>query len=84
MTLYSSSRRSILLLSSRQGLASGLFPSDFLTETFYTPLLSPILATYPTHLILLDLITQKILGKEYRSLSYLLCSFFHSVLSRPS
>jgi hypothetical protein len=33
------------------------------------PLLSPVSATCPTHLILLDLITRTILGEEYRSLS---------------
>ena len=45
--------RSILILSSqlRLGLPSGFFPSGFPTETLYTPLLSPIRATCPTHLI---------------------------------
>ena len=33
------------------------------------PLSSPILATCPAHLILLDFITRTILGKEYRSFS---------------
>jgi len=37
----------------------------------------PIRAACPTHLILLDLITQTILGEEYRSLSSTLCSFLH-------
>ena len=32
------------------------------------------------HLILLNLITQKIFGEEYRSLSSSLCSFLHSLL----
>ena len=40
-----------------------------------SPLLSPILTTCPTHLILLDFITQAILGEEYRSLSSSLYSF---------
>ena len=38
----------------------------------------PIRATFPAHFILLYLITQTILGLEYRSLSSSLCSFLHS------
>ena len=62
--------RPILILSPNLclGLPSGLFPSGFFNKALYTPLLSPIRATSPTHLILLDLIT-RILGEEYRSLS---------------
>jgi len=39
--------------------------------------LTPIRATCPAHLILLDFITQTILGEEYRSLSTSLCCFLH-------
>jgi hypothetical protein len=54
-----------------------LFSLSFPTKTLYTPLLSPLHATYLAHLILLDFITQTILDDEYRSLSSL-CSFLHS------
>ena len=39
--------------------------------------LPPICATCPTHLILLDMITQIIFGEEYTSLSSSLWSFLH-------
>jgi len=73
---HPTSYRSILILSThlRLGLPSGLLPSGFLSKTLYTPLSSPIRATYPAYLILLDFITRTILGEEYRSLSSSLCN----------
>ena len=70
--------RSILILSAhlRLGLLSGLLPSGFHTKTLYTPLSSPIRATCPAHLILLDFINRTILGEEYKSFSSLLCCLF--------
>jgi hypothetical protein len=59
-------------------LPSGLFPLGFPTTTLYALLLSPLYATCPTHFILLNLITQTILGEEYSSLSSSLCSLLHS------
>ena len=79
-TPQSTSWRSILILSSHLclGLPSGLFPLGFPTKTLYTPLLSLICATCSAHLILLDSITQTILGEKYSSFSSSVCSFLHS------
>ena len=79
LPLHSTSWRLILMLSSHLclGLPSGLVPSGCPTKTLYMPLLSPICATCPAHPILLDYITQTVLGEECRSLTSILCGFLH-------
>jgi len=46
-------------------LASDLFPSGFHTKALYAHLLSPKRATFPAHLVLLDLITRILFGEEF-------------------
>jgi hypothetical protein len=80
MPPHPTSRRSVLILSShlRLGLSSGRLPSGLPTKIRYAPLSSPIRATCPAYLILLDLITRIIFDDEYKSLSSSLCSLLHS------
>ena len=78
--LRPTSWRSILILTSHLSLdlPSGFFGPSFPTEVLYAPLLSPIRATCPAHLILLYLVVSIIFGAQYSSLSFSLCSFLHS------
>jgi len=73
----------ILILSSHicLGVPIVLFPSGFATKILYTPPFTPILATCPAYLILLDLFTRIIFAEEYRSFSSSLCSFLHSLIT---
>ena len=77
---HPTSWRSVLILSThlRLVLPNGLFHSGFPTKTLYTPLSSPIPATCPALLIILDFITHTILGEEYKSFSPSLCNLLHS------
>ena len=76
---HPTSWRSILILFNhlRLGLPSGLLPFGFPSKTLYTTFPSPIHATCPAHLILLDFITRTILGEEYKSFSSSLCNLLH-------
>ena len=53
-------------------------PQIFPTKTLCTPLLFPIRATCPTHLILLHLTHQVMFSEQYRPLSSSLCSYLQS------
>ena len=68
LVLIPISLRSVLILSSHLclGLPKGLFPVGLPVKILKALLPSSILATFPVHLNLLDIIIQTILGERYK------------------
>jgi hypothetical protein len=75
--------RSILILSSHLilGLPKGLFPVGVPIKVLKALLTSSILAKWPAHLNLLDLITLTILGERYKLWSSSLWSLLYSTFA---
>ena len=67
-----------IILPSISGFPSGFFPSNLLTKTLYTPLISSIHSTFPTNHSLLDIITRMIFGEEYITQCSSVCSLIQS------
>jgi hypothetical protein len=63
-----------IIIQTKPRFPSGIFPSDFPTNTLYST--SDLSDTCSAHLIFLKLISQTIPGKMYMSLSSSLCNFY--------
>ena len=70
-----------IILPSTPGSPKWPLSLTFLYQYTVYALLSPIRATCPAHLNLLDIITRTILSEEYRSWSFSLCSFLQSLVT---
>ena len=71
-----------IILLSAPGSSKWSLPLMFPTKTLYTPLLTPICATCPTHLILVDFISSRNIRWAVQIIKLSLCSFLHSPVTK--
>ena len=72
----------ILFFHLRLGPPSGFFPLGLPINTLNAPFVSPIHATCPAHLIVLDLITHLVSSTDHKAAHYVV--FSTPLLPRPS
>lgn len=77
--------RSVLLVSSHQSpvCSEWALSLRFPHQALYAPFLAPIHATFHTHLIIFDLVSQVIFREEFHEVN-LLCCFLSPLYSFPS